>query len=147
MAEDFKAAGVQQLIEVRGAEVDQVARDVDAVPAFAEEQELPAGGVGNLDDQAAVGCQQAVRGFEIRRRVMQVFQHVEHRDGGARSGGEGRLRERSAGDTDLSDAPGGAGGIEREVESHKRAGVAGVSTLPQQLQEEASTAADVQHCS
>ena len=81
--QNFEAAGIEQRIEIGQPEIDQVARHVDAVPALAQQQKLPAGGVGDLDDQAAVGPQQLVRGFEIAGRIVQMFEHVKHRDGGA----------------------------------------------------------------
>ena len=61
-------------------------RDVDAVPALAQQQELPAGGVRNLDDQAAVRAQQLMRGVKIAGRVIEMFEDVKHRDGGATRG-------------------------------------------------------------
>ncbi len=64
VAQNFEAAVIEQKSMIGEAEIDQMAGNIDAVPAFAEQQELPAGRVGNLDDQAAVGSQQA----DARRR-------------------------------------------------------------------------------
>ena len=64
-------------------EIDQMTRHVDAVPALAEQQELPARGIGNLKYQTAVRAQQTVRGVQITGRIVEMFQDVKHGDGGA----------------------------------------------------------------
>ena len=48
-------SGSSRRFDVGETEIDQVAGDVDAVPALAQQQKLPARGIGNLEDQAAVG--------------------------------------------------------------------------------------------
>ena len=58
VAQDFESAMIQQNIYVGQTEIDQVTRDVDSVPALAEQEELPASGIGDLDDQASVGAQE-----------------------------------------------------------------------------------------
>ena len=81
--QDFEAAGIEQRIDVGEAEIDQVARHVDAVPSFAQKEKLPARGIGNLNDQAAIGAQQLMRGVQIARRIVEMLQHVKHGHGGA----------------------------------------------------------------
>ena len=54
VAQDFEAAAVEHGIEVRLAEIDEMPGHIDSVPALAEKQELPAGGVGHLNDEPAV---------------------------------------------------------------------------------------------
>src|SRR5207253_390350 len=47
----FETAGIKQPVEIRRTKVIQVAWHIHAVPGCAEQQELPASGVGNLNDQ------------------------------------------------------------------------------------------------
>ena len=58
----LESAVVQQELEIGEAEVDQMARHVDPVPALAKQKELPACRVGDLYDQAAIGPEQFMRG-------------------------------------------------------------------------------------
>src|SRR5262249_5436541 len=124
-AEDFEAAVIEQRCEIGGAEVQQLARDVDALPFIAEKQELPAGGVRDLHDQAAVRREQAIGGIEKADRIVEMLQDVEHRDGRAASVGKRSTGESSANGGDAMEAPGGAGGVERKIEPDGGAMAAG----------------------
>ncbi len=75
-------------------------------------QKLPAGGVGNLEDEAAVGTKKLMRGVEIAGRVVEMFEDVEHGDGGAASGRERGAGKRGADGGDSGAAPGDIGGVE-----------------------------------
>ena len=140
-AQDFEAAVVEQKLDVGETEIDQMAGNIDAVPAFAEQQKLPARGVGDLDNQAAVGSQKLMRGVEITRRVVEMLEDVEHRHGGAASGSEGRSGKRRADRGDSGAAPGDVGGVERKIE----AGHAHVAALGEHLKKQAAAAADVEN--
>ena len=115
--QNLESAVIEQRIQIGDPEIDQMARHVDAVPALAEQQELPAGGVGDLDDQPAVGPQQLVRGVEIAGRIVEMLQHVEHGDGGATGGREGSARKRRAHGRNAGAAPRDVGRIERKIEA------------------------------
>ena len=86
---------------------------IHAVPAGAQQAELPAGGVGHLHDQAAVGLQQGARGGQIGARIVEMLEHVEHGDAGAGRGGQRRLRQIAAEHRHAIGAPGHRGGFRR----------------------------------
>ena len=49
VAQDFETAAFEQRIDIGDPEVDQMTGDVDAIPSLAEQQELPACDIGNLE--------------------------------------------------------------------------------------------------
>ena len=139
--QDFEAAGVEQGIDVGEPEIDQVARYVDAVPAFAEEQKLPAGGVGNLNDHAAIRAEQLMGGVEIAGRVVQMFEDVKHGHGRATGGRQGSLGEGRADGRDARASPGYVRCVERKIEADHVLDAA----LGQHLEEQTAAAANVEH--
>jgi len=139
--QDFEAAMVEQKLDVGETKIDQVSGDIDAVPTLAEQQKLPAGGVGNLKNEAAVGSKKLMRGVEITRRVVEMFEDVKHRHGGAAPGSEGGTRKRRAYGRDSGAAPGDIRGVERKIE----AGDAHFAALGEHLKKQAAAAPDVQH--
>lgn len=141
VAQHFETAGIEQGIDIGKAEIDQVAGDVDAVPLLAQQQELPAGGVGDLNDQATVGAQQLMCGVQIAGRVVQMFEDVKHRHGGTTAGCQGSFRQCCADGGDTGPAPGDIGRIERKVQADDIL----CSSLGQHLKEQSAAAADVQH--
>lgn len=115
-----------------------MARNIDAVPVFAEEEELPACGIGNLDDETAVRGEETVGGLKIGEGFVEVFEDVEHaQDGDARIG-ERRLREGGAEGGDAILMPGDGSGVEREIHAENS-----VTFFVEESQEEAAAAADV----
>jgi hypothetical protein len=50
VAQHLKPAAFEQPIQIRAAKIRQMPGDVDATPALAQQQELPAGRVRYLDD-------------------------------------------------------------------------------------------------
>lgn len=66
-----------------------MAGNVDAEPMGSEEEEAPTGGVGDLDDEAAAGLEDAMGFLKITGGVAEMFEYVEHGDGGAALGADG----------------------------------------------------------
>ena len=138
-AQHFKSAMPQQRFEIGQPEVDQVPRHVNPVPAFAQQQELPASRVGYLNDQTPIRPQQLVRRVQVTGRIVQMFQHVEHGHRGAASGRKRRAGERRAHRRNPGAPPRDIGGIQRKIEP----GHAYVAPLRQHLQEQPAAAAYV----
>ena len=76
--------------------MDQVARHIQSAPALAEEQKLPAGGVGDLHEKLAPGAEQIADRQQSLHWVGQMFEDVEHRDRSKRPGREREAGQRSA---------------------------------------------------
>src|SRR5206468_5627818 len=104
----FKPAGIEQLIEVCRTEIVKMPRHVDSVPGGAEQQELPASGVRNLQDQPPPGTEQFAGRVQIRARAVHVLEHMEHRNGGAAPGAERSLRQHPCRGWSVVYGPGGA---------------------------------------
>ena len=94
-----------------------MARNIEAVPTAAEDAELPARGVGDLDHEAAVGREQFARGNQVPARVVEVLEDVKHRHAGQRAGAEGRALESGANRGRMILFPRERGGFAREVEA------------------------------
>lgn len=138
-AEGLKAAVIEEEFDIFEAIVDEVAWYVDAGPVFAQEEELPAGGIGHLDDEATVGVKEFAGGFEIGGGIVEVLKDVKEGDGGAAFLGKRRLGEGSTNDGDAVVVPGRGGGTEREVEAN-----AGPAALGEHAEKQAATAADIE---
>ncbi len=139
--QNFEAAGVEQRIDIGKTKIDQVTRHIDAVPSLAQKKKLPAGGVRNLNDQPAVGPQQLMRGVQIAGGIVQMFQHMKHRHGGATGGRERCPRKCRANRGNTGPAPGYVRCIERKIEAHDVLHAA----LGEHLKEQASAASHVEY--
>ena len=112
-------------------------------PTLAQQQELPAGGVGHLDDQPSIGHQQFVRHAQVAGRIVEMFQEVKHGDGGATARSEGRLRKRSAHGGNSRVPPRRVGRIQGKIEARHGTGSLDGAALGEHLQEESASAANV----
>lgn len=156
VAEHLESALIEQRIQIGLSEVDQMARHIDSVPALAQHQELPAGRVGDLDDEPPIGLEQMVRGVQITARIVEMFEHVKHGDGGAAGGGNGGSRERCTEGRHAGAAPRHVGRLKRKIEADDGHPCAAFGTrpgaragthpgaLPQHLEEQSAAAPDVQ---
>lgn len=138
-AEGLEATVIEEELDIFEAIVDEVSGHVDAGPVFAQEEELPAGGIGHLDDEATIGLEEFAGGFEIGSGIVEVLEDVKHGDGGAAFLGQRRLGEGTANDGDPIVLPGSGGGAEREVEAD-----AGPAALGEHAEEQAATTADIE---
>jgi len=102
----------------RRAEVD-ACRGTPGRSNFSQEQELPAGGVGRLQDQAAPGGA-ARRRLDRRERVFQVLEYLQHGDGPAKLAGATGAASRLARSMAHRAPSGCSGGRRRMVQTNDR---------------------------
>ena len=140
-AHNFEIAMRQEHFDIGQTEIDQMARYVDSVPALAEDQELPAGRVRHLQDQAAIGPQELARAIEVTRRLVEVLDDMEHRDRGAGTGREGRTGERGADGRYSGSAPSHIRGVERKIQTRD----GNLAALAEHLQKQSAAAADIEN--
>lgn len=81
-----------------------------------------------------------MRGIQIAGRIVEMFEYVEHRNGGAAFGSEGGSREGRADGGDTGASPSRVGCIERKIETDG----AHVAAFGEHLQEQAAAAADIE---
>jgi hypothetical protein len=141
--QDLEPAAFEQPIQIGGAKIGKVARNIDARPALAQQQELPAGSVGDLHDQSAFGREQLMRGAQITSRIVEVFQDMKHGDRGATSSGKGSLSKVSAHCGNAGAPPGCVGRIHRKIEAGHWAGTLYSAAFREHLQEQSTAAACV----
>src|SRR5262249_40024079 len=124
-AEHLESARGEELFEIAATVIEEVARDIDAVPRAAEQAELPGGGIGGLDDQAAAGFEEGMRGGDVGARIVEVLEDVEHGDAAEAAGGERRGVERGANGWGLLALPGDGSGVAGIIEAeHAEAALA-----------------------
>lgn len=139
-AENLVAAFGQQRFEVLEPEVDEVARDIEAVPHFAEEEELPAGSVGDLDDETPVWREELPGGGQIGSGIEEVLEYMKHGDHAATAGAQRRLVEGGTDGRDSIGSPGDGGGAQGEIKAEHLTG-----RETQFAEEETPAAPDVQY--
>lgn len=94
--EHLEAAVIEQILQIALAVVNEMARDVDAVPMFSEDEKLPGRGVRDLDDEAAAGREQTASRAQVPNRIVDMLQHVEHRHQRENTAVEWRMSEIAA---------------------------------------------------
>src|SRR4051794_38952880 len=93
-------------------------RHINSVPALPQQEELPAGGVRNLDHQPAVRPQERVRSLEVRCGIVQMFQYMEHCDSGASRWSQGSAGKCPADHGNTVFMPGNPGCFAGKIEPH-----------------------------
>jgi len=74
----------------------QMPGNIEAAPAFAKQQELPAVSVGHLYDKFAARPKQAGNSQQARQRVGKMLEHVEERNHGETGGPKGQIGQVAA---------------------------------------------------
>ncbi len=139
----FEPAALEQTVQIGSAKIRNVTRDIDTRPAFTQQQELPAGGVGNLHNQSSLGVQKFVSGAQITSWIVKVFQDVKHSDGGATAGREGRLLKVPAHRGYSGAPPGRMSRIHRKIETRHGTGALYRAAFREHLQEQSASAAGI----
>ena len=104
-ADDFEAAVFEQADQIALAVIEEVARNVEPVPALTEQKKLPAGNVRDLHDQATSRREQIVRGLKEAHRLGEMLDEVEHRDYAATLGRQRSVQKIGAGTRDAVVSP------------------------------------------
>jgi hypothetical protein len=96
--------------------------------------------LGTCTISRPLGFSRDARGSQVGARIVDVLEHVEHGDAGARRGAQRRLRQIAAEHGHAIGVPGERRGFRRRIQAHSRE-----AALAQQARKQASAAAHVQH--
>ena len=134
-----KPRGFEHFLQVAGAEIEQVARHVDAIPARPSRRNCHEAALGTWTTRRPSGASSCARGFEVRARVVRcssTWNMVMRRRLPARNGS---VLQRGADGGNLLAPPGDGGGFARIIQAQHAK-----SALAHHAEKQAAAAAHIE---